>query len=214
MQIFFRSDKNSKKGITLSELLVVIAIMGIIAALLIPNVLSFRVAAKQRKNMNELSFLIDGYKSSISNMDLSDALKTQMFEYLDLEKLELEKPELEKKDALGAISVHSLGEMEKNISILENKIAILKDPQKFLIAALSDAKIQTIDKLQFQVAKLEIKVDLLSEELLTKWDVVMILFMILGAFVAIITISKLPIFPTHGTRKHIKTRKAQNTKND
>jgi hypothetical protein len=55
-----------------------------------------------------------------------------------------------------------------------------------------DLTISPLQTVEVRLAKLEAKLDLFAQERLTKWDVCTVVFIILGALGAIITLAKFP----------------------
>ena len=75
---------NSRRGFTLIELLIVMAIIGLIAAILIPNLLDALQKAKQKRTMADMRGLGTGWFSWLTDVAQVGAAGAQTFDYSQL----------------------------------------------------------------------------------------------------------------------------------
>ena len=92
---------NSRRGFTLIELLIVVAIIGLIAAILIPNLLDALQKAKQKRTMADMRSLGTGWFSWLTDVAQVSAAGTQTYDFSQL------SVSLTAEELLGTLYVNS-----------------------------------------------------------------------------------------------------------
>ena len=85
--------QRSQRGFTLIELLVVVAIIGIISALIIPNMLDSMRKAKQKRTMSDIHFVGTAWLSWLTDQVSASAAgqqQTAMFDWSVLDNFDIE----------------------------------------------------------------------------------------------------------------------------
>jgi len=194
-----------KRGFALIELLIVVAIIGILAALLIPAIVTSQQKSKSSSYMQTIMKSIVEYEEEISAGDYSEKEKKAFLSFLDKLHSEI--------SSYG--QVKSMEELRIKIAFLEDKIRLLEQPDKWKQMALAEPEKREYEDIRTRLAILEMRTSSLAEERITKWDVALIVFTILAGMGTLVAVFKY-LVPSKENRsiQPAFRRKRQNDKED
>jgi len=177
------------------KLMIAASILGILAALIIPMSYSYVTKSDIRENKYLIYQKVNQYERDISQKNYPELAERIAIEFLENIKSELKNLPPPK----------SRSEIEFQKSLIEERMSQLSSLDEVIRSSSKYADLDRSESLELRLTKLELKLDLLSQDRLTKYDVVEIDFLFLSAVAAIIAISQIL-----SKRKAPKTRKRVN----
>jgi len=172
-------NKGESTG-SLVKLMIAVSILGILAALIIPTSYSYVTKSDIREKKYLIYQRVDQYEKDISQKNYSEMAEKIAVEFLENIKAELKNLPPPK----------SRSELEFQKNLIEERMSQLSSLDEVVRSSSKYADLGRSENLELWLAKLELKLDLLSQDRLTKYDVVQIVFGFLGAAAAIIAISQ------------------------
>lgn len=173
-------ENKSGSNISLVKLMIAASILGILAALLIPTSYSYVTMSDIKEKKYLIYEKIDEYERDISQKDYSELVEKITIEFLENIKSELRNLPPPK----------SKSEIEFQKRLIEERISQLSSLDEAVRSSSEYSDLDRSGKLELRLAQLELKLDLLSQDRVTKYDVVAIDFIFLSAVAAIIGIFK------------------------
>lgn len=173
-------ENKSGSNISLVKLMIAASILGILAALLIPTSYSYVTMSDIKEKKYLIYEKIDEYERDISQKDYSELVEKITIEFLENIKSELRNLPPPK----------SKSEIEFQKRLIEERISQLSSLDEAVRSSSKYSDLDRSGKLELRLAQLELKLDLLSQDRVTKYDVVAIDFIFLSAVAAIIGIFK------------------------
>lgn len=177
------------------KLMIAASILGILAALIIPMSYSYVTKSDIRENKYLIYQKVNQYERDISQKNYPELAERIAIEFLENIKSELKNLPPPK----------SRSEIEFQKSLIEERMSQLSSLDEVIRSSSKYADLDRSENLELRLTKLELKLDLLSQDRLTKYDVVEIDFLFLSAVAGIIAISQIL-----SKRKAPKTRKRVN----
>jgi len=177
------------------KLMIAASILGILAALIIPMSYSYVTKSDIRENKYLIYQKVNQYERDISQKNYPELAERIAIEFLENIKSELKNLPPPK----------SRSEIEFQKSLIEERMSQLSSLDEVIRSSSKYADLDRSESLELRLTKLELKLDLLSQDRLTKYDVVEIDFLFLSAVAGIIAISQIL-----SKRKAPKTRKRVN----
>jgi Tfp pilus assembly protein PilE len=173
-------ENKSSSNISLVKLMIAASILGILAALLIPTSYSYVTMSDIKEKKYLIYEKIDEYERNISQKDYSELVEKITIEFLENIKSELRNLPPPK----------SKSEIEFQKRLIEKRISQLSSLDEAVRSSSEYRDLDRSENLELRIAQLELKLDLLSQDRVTKYDVVAIDFIFLSAVAAIIGIFK------------------------
>jgi prepilin-type N-terminal cleavage/methylation domain-containing protein len=170
----------TKRGFTLIELLIVIAIIGILAALLIPNALTAVAKSKSKEYIQEITSLITGYEQEIKSGDYTEEDRQALLAYLGALRTNLAR----------AGQPKSYQELKQKVTELKDQIELLGQPERWKQIALIERSKPEEAITITRLAVLEARVNSLYNDRITRWDVAVVVLLIIGGLSGILAILK------------------------
>jgi prepilin-type N-terminal cleavage/methylation domain-containing protein len=170
----------TKRGFTLIELLIVIAIIGILAALLIPNALTAVAKSKSKEYIQEITSMITGYEQEIKSGDYKEEDRQALLAYLGDLRTNLAR----------AGQPKSYQELKQKVTELKDQIELLGQPERWKQIALIERSKPEEAITITRLAVLEARVNSLYNDRITRWDVAVVVLLIIGGLSGILAILK------------------------
>jgi len=111
-------------------------------------------------------------------MDLTEEKRKAIIKYLDTVESIVENLTLP----------HSIEEYKTKSAFLDEKIKELENLEEVIKLASPEIELSDYENIKLRLIKLEVKIDLLDKKIVTRWEVLIIFFILLGGLSAIIAI--------------------------
>lgn len=173
--------------LSLNVVIIILAIIGLVPALIVPDILSGRKKDDLTKQLEEslrrLSAIASSSEQSISQSDIPEGEKELILDHIKnaIEEVRTTPPPDSKVD------------IETQIASVEFLSGEIGKPDALIVKASSKELDPTVSPLQTaegRLIRLEARIEALPKERLDEWDVAKVVFLILGALAVISALFK------------------------